>query len=171
MRLPYPALTVLALLAALVLAAGCGGGDDDQTDATAAAGGDASNGVETASNTETLPKQQYIRRANAVCRKAGVQIQREFRPYLEDGLESLPQAAPAMVNDVLIPGLETEIEELRAIGLPDEGAEEVDAMITALEEGMERATEDPEDFVLRSSGFQESEQLGRKFGSSACGGL
>ena len=75
-----------------------------------------------------------------------------------------------IVTTVMVPSVSREVKELRALGIPDGDEERVDAMITALEEGVETAERDPE-VVTKSSDavFGIASRIGGEYGLTVCG--
>jgi hypothetical protein len=74
-----------------------------------------------------------------------------------------------IVTTAMVPNVSREAKELRALGAPDGDEEKVDAMITALEEGVETAERDPR-VVTKSSDvvFGISSRIAAEYGLAAC---
>ena len=75
-----------------------------------------------------------------------------------------------IVDEVMVPSIEKEIEELRALGIPTGGEERVGAMIDALEEGKETAERNPEAVNANSDAiFGIASRLAGEYGLEVCG--
>jgi len=151
-------------LAAVVLAvavAGCGGG------------GSSSSTI----STGTLSKEAFIKKADAICAKGSEELQKGFANYLRKNKKSIialrhPSKADyeGLIEGVLIPNLEKEIEEIRALGAPSGDEERIEGFLTALEEGIEVAEDNP-DAVKHSSEaiFGVGSRLAKEYGLEVCG--
>jgi len=150
-----PTTLIVAVIAAALLAAGCGGGDDSDSSAS------------------SISKEEFIVKADAVCKKGTERMQ----AAISDVLKNQPNITKVttaeqekIVTTVMVPSVSREVKELRALGVPDGDDERVDAMITALEEGVETAERDPE--VVTKSGdaiFGIASRIAGEYGLVVCG--
>jgi hypothetical protein len=150
-----------ALLAAAavvaILVAGCGGGSDST------------------GSTSSLTKAEFVKQGNAICAKGNKAIEEGFENWVkENHLKQNQQPTKAELaavsEEVLIPNVQTELEEIRALGLPSEGGGEADKLLKAAEKGLEEGEEDPSVLANESSGtFAEANKLAREFGLVKCG--
>jgi hypothetical protein len=154
-----PLIALLAVAAAFaILVAGCGGGSDS-----------------TSSETSSLTKAEFVKQGNAICAKGNKAIEEGFEKFVkEDNIKQDQQPTKAQLTEVseevLIPNVQTEIEEIRALGLPSEGGEEADKVLKAAEKGLEEGEEDPAVLANETSGtFAEANKLAREFGLVKCG--
>jgi len=141
-------------MAALLLA-GCGGGSDDSTSG------------------KSISKEEFIAKADAICKKGTERLQKAIFTALKNprNLTKVSEAEQIkIVTTAMVPNVSREAEELRALGIPDGDEEKVDAMITALEEGVETAEQDPK-VVTESSDavFGISSRIAAEYGLEACG--
>jgi len=147
-----------AMLAALLLA-GCGGGDDSS------------------GSSGSISKEEFIVKADAICKKSNKQMEAEIFKYLRKNRVKGSLRKPSVednekfIEAVLIPNLEREIKELKALGVPSGDEEKVGAMISALEEGLETATNEPETVAAGSSDiiFGIASRLAGEYGLETCG--
>jgi hypothetical protein len=142
------------ILAAALIFAGCGGSDDS-------------------SSTNSISKEQFITKADAICKKGTKRLQAAIFAALKDprNLTKVSNAEQIkIVKTAMVPNVSREVKELRALGIPDGDEEKVDAMITALEEGVEIAEQDPQ-VVTKSSDavFGISSRIATEYGLEACG--
>ncbi|HUC07461.1 MAG TPA: hypothetical protein VMR96_05170 [Solirubrobacterales bacterium] len=143
---------VVAAVAAALLIAGCG---DDSSSA------------------DSISKEEFIVKADAVCKKGTERMQAAIAKVLKDQLNITKVSKDdqeEIVTKVMVPSVSREVKELRALGIPDGDDERVDAMITALEEGVETAERDPE-VVTKSSDaiFGIASRIGGEYGLAVCG--
>jgi len=155
-----PALVVMAM--AIAGMAGCGGGDDtpattagagDGTQERAAAGGagggaKADGGGDGGGATGTGPKAQFIREADAVCRKAQARTAREYGEYAagEKGSGEQGRVNQEIAAKVIVPRLEERIEGIEALDPPSEAEQAAETVIAGFEELRDAAEADPDAF-------------------------
>jgi hypothetical protein len=143
---------VAAAVAAALLVAGCGGDS---------------------SSADSISKEEFIAKADVICKKGTERMQAAIGVVLKDQ-RNLAKVSKAdqekIVKTVMVPSVSREVKELRALGVPDGDDERVDAMITALEEGVETAERNPE-VVTKSSDaiFGIASRIGGEYGLAVCG--
>jgi predicted small secreted protein len=149
----------LALIAAVAMAAsllaGCGGGGEDS------------------SSGKSISKEDFIAKADAICAKGTKRLQAAIFAALKNprNLTKVSEAQQIdIVKTAMVPNVSREAEELRALDVPEGDEEKIDAMIGALEEGVETAEQDPQ-AVTQSSDvvFGISSRIAAEYGLTACG--
>jgi hypothetical protein len=144
--------TIAALLvAAAALIGGCG--DDEEGES----GG--------ASDSGSLTKAEYLEQGNAICAKYNKQLDQLF-PQIPGAPGSA--SFDSFTEQQIIPILETQIESVEALPAPEGDEEEVDAIFTAANEGLETVKDDPS--ALAGDAFNEANQLANEYGLTECGG-
>lgn len=142
---------IVGMLALLV--AGCGGGD--------------------ASSAESISKEEFIARADAICKQSNARMEAGFAKILK-GAKNPAKPSKAeyekLVGEVMVPNLKREIAKLRALGIPDGDEERVEAMLSALEEGEETAERDPKAVTASSDAvFGIASRIAGEYGLEVCG--
>jgi hypothetical protein len=151
---------LIALLAALttiaLLVAGCGSSDDRTTDSA----GDAA----------APTKAEFIKEANAICTSGNKEIENGFEELAEE--EGFSEKKPPSeefqeeaIETVVIPGVQSQLDEIRALGFPDDEAE---AIVDSAEEDLEEAEDDPKT-LGETDAFKETNKEARAYGLSVCG--
>jgi len=145
----------IAMAMAIVLVvAGCGGGDS-----STAAG--------------SISKEEFIAKADAVCKKGTERMQAAIGRIIKNqpNIAKVSKGEQEkIVATVMVPSVSREAKELRALGVPDGDDEKVDAMITALEEGVETAERDPEAVTKSSDAiFGIASRIAGEYGAVGCG--
>jgi hypothetical protein len=150
-----PILGVLAAVIGLT-ATGCGGGGD----------------AETAS--ASISKTEFVKKANEVCAAASEQLKSGYNEFTA-GLNGEPQgqalaaAQAELVATVLVPVKRQEAEQLRETGAPNGDEERFEAMVEALEKGIDEASADPEEAVSgRLPSFLTVSRLAKHYGLAGC---
>jgi hypothetical protein len=139
-----------------LLVAGCGGGDDDSS-----------------AGEPSLSKEEFIAKADAVCKRGNKRVEIAFGEFLNENKDIKrpePSDYEGLVGDVLVPSVKQEIEEVRALDAPDGDEGEIDEMITALEEGVETAEDNPKAVTASSDAvFGIASRLAGEYGLEVCG--
>jgi len=152
----------IALIGAVAVAllSGCGGGGSDTTVTTG-----------------SLSKEAFVKKADAICTEGNERLQKGFATYLRKNKKSIialrhPSKADyeGLIGGVLVPNLEREIKEIRALGAPDGDEQRIEAIFTAWEEGIEVSENDPEAVKHSSEAiFGIGSRLAKEYGLEVCG--
>jgi hypothetical protein len=152
-----PTTLIVAVFAAALLVAGCGGGDSDSSGSS---GG-------------SISKEEFVAKADAICKDGTERLQAAIGRILKDqpNITKVSQAEQEkIVTTVLVPNVSKEVKELRALGAPEGDEERVDAMVTALEEGVETAERDPQAVTKSSDAiFGIASRIAGEYGLTTCG--
>jgi len=110
-------------------------------------------------------KAQFIEEGEAICRQAAIE-QKELASRYEG------KAAPGkfeIVISVFVPPMEKELHRLEALRPPESDDEEVSAILSEFESGIETAKADYLDpFVKATDPFARANELARRYGFEAC---
>jgi hypothetical protein len=148
----FIAILAVGSVACGLLAAGCGGGD--------------------ASGDQPIDKATYIEQANAICKRASGKLAAELT-----SISSREEAKPnydytrtqiVIVNQALVPILENELKELRALGIPSEAKKDVEAFLAASQKGIDKTKANPAVVPAGHAPFLASEVPATKFGLKEC---
>lgn len=156
--------TLIALAVGALV--GCGG-DDDANGAAETASSDGA-GMEAT----VLPREQYIRRADAICEDTIERRDTAFERYLErEGLtiETIDfEARAEPLSEVYLGVYRTQQDRLRALGTPEEGEEQAEEILDGMERILDEIEERPEDFVLNPNPFGPFSEAAREYGFETC---
>jgi hypothetical protein len=148
-------------MAVTIGASGCGGGSD---------GGEIS--------TSSLSKAEFIKRADAICAKGQQQVERNFGAYAKKTNLNVQQVTKnptkqqvdGLVHSVLLPAIKQEVTQIRALGAPRGDEDKIEAMLAAVEEGIETAEDLPRTVLEKTDvAFGVSSRLAKEYGLVACG--
>jgi hypothetical protein len=145
----------LLVAAALVLAtgsiaAGCGGGDDTST------------------TTAALSKEEFLKRGNQICTGG----EKHILAAEEKQLGENPSQAEVnkFATKTAIPTLQFEIAGLQALPPPSGDEAQVQAIISAAQQGLDKLKADPS--LIAAGGqdnpFAEANKLAKQYGLTAC---
>jgi hypothetical protein len=150
-------IAALAGIAALaVFLVGCGGGGGDDT-------------------TASLTKAAMIKQGDAICIKTSSDLSQRYAAFAKEkssGAAGLSQEASLELGtEVFLPAVQAEIDRLRELSPPSDGADEVEAFLDAAEEGVEEGEAEPK--ALLGDGdqypFTKADELAQAYGFKACG--
>ena len=148
-----------ALAALALLIAGCGGGGGTST-------------TESTESQAPLSKAAFIARADAICEVGNRESTDEVTEFAkENGFangEPNKEQAEEIVSEVLVPNLERQADELRALGAPAGDEDKVEKILTSLEEKTGEIKKDPLSYFEGNS-LEEPSQLEAAYGLNACG--
>jgi hypothetical protein len=158
-----PIIALLAALAAIsMIVAGCGG-SDDSTDSTAG------------SDSSALTKAEFLKQGNAICAKGEKELNEEFEKFAEE--ENLSENKPPTEaqltkasEEFFLPIIKEQVEGIRELSPPAGEEQQVDKLLTAAEEGIEKAEEDPASLANeKEDPFAEANEMANKYGLTKCG--
>ena len=132
--------------------------------------GDDEEGGNLASNDDTvIVKADFIQAANAACEQRGEEMTARAQQLLKQygGQPNSPKARRALIEKAIAPGFEAEIRDLRALEPPPGEEEEVEEVITVLEEMVARTREDLSEG--RDYPYRKTENVAAAYGLPACG--
>jgi hypothetical protein len=162
-------LIVATALAAVLLVAGCGDGDDSSASGSA----ETSESTEITVESGSLSKAQFIEKADAVCEKGRKKFERllgDFISSAEANESSSGQQAQAkaLVNSVFAPIYEEQIDEISSLGAPSGDEDEVEAVLKAIQQDIDKGKEDPLKYVRSENIFAGSTKPARAYGFTYC---
>ena len=151
-------IALLAIVAATgLVAAGCGGGSDTTSEGSA-----------------TIGKAEFLAKGNAICAKGNKEIGETFESFVKKHhLSEKEPPNPAEMEEVseqVLPIIQKQLSEVRALGLPQGSEKEAEAVFAAVEEGLEEVEEDPS-ILAEEKGepFEKANRLSREIGLTKCG--
>lgn len=154
----FPRCAVALAAIALLLVAGCGGGGDSGTQP----------------GRETLTKKQYVRRAQAYCHRGYLKQAKAVKRFSKaHGLSTVApnQAEREKANKAIVLGfVERRIAFLKSLPVPEGDEKEIQAIIRAMEEGLETAKRNPAAWATSDpEPFLENRRLTAAYGFWLCG--
>jgi hypothetical protein len=146
---------VLLLAALALLATGCGSGDD------------------------AITKAEYIEQAEKICKDNNRAEAREFKTYMRVNLERIKQEPLPpknvrlindLVQDIRVPAIMSELEQLEALEIPEEDRKEVEEIFAGTKKGAEELNAEPQLHWASWAGnpLVPSYQQAHKYGFIAC---
>jgi hypothetical protein len=155
MNRPLTLLTLLASIAALAVS-GCGGDDDSTSASTAAA----------------LTTDEWVAQADQICAQGDKDQQAAIRQFFqENGISTNQQPTAAqfqqLATEVVIPSIEEQIDAVKALPVPEDSADQVNAFTEQADADLEKLKSDPSQ-IVNEGAFNETEKLARDLGLQNC---
>ncbi len=148
---------LIAGCAAAFVVAGCG-----------SSGGDTS--------TASLTKAEFVKRADAICAKGNKQLQVQVVGYAKKvgwSGKTPPTDAQAteIASTILIPSVQSQHDKIDALGAPSGEEDQVNAILTALQDAIDQAKKDPAALVRQPHDptFTKADKLAQDYGLTVCG--
>jgi hypothetical protein len=139
--------------------------ESNESGESGAAGGNGSENATNAGKGGTATSTQFTKEADRVCAKAQAATSGQLARYIgKKGSE----ATEGLVENVVVPELEGEIESIQALGGPPEASE---AIVAILEELIEEAEADPENFVYKGEAVIKATKESKAQGFKRCGAV
>jgi hypothetical protein len=153
-------LLLLGALATLSFAIGCGSSDGNAITV----------------QTGSLSKAAFIKKADAICEAAREELLTKFFAFLKahkaiagrSDAQSSKVVATGVVNSVLTPNIEGEIEQISKLGAPEDYAPEVASFLDALDERLARAQENPTAISATTEPFKDAADVAKRSGLIGC---
>ena len=128
-----------------------------------------------------ISRSAFVEKGSAICVATRQGIRSDFEAFTkgregreieraEKANELTPEEAAAQVGEeIIVPAMRQELEELRALGVPPGDDEKVMALLTAFEEGVEKAEEHPERAATDGTeAFGKSGRAADAYGLDGC---
>ena len=144
-------------LALALIATGCGGDDgDDETEATG------TNGA-----TASLSKEEFVEQGNEICRQGNEEIEQAGQAVTQGDVAEFN----SFVLGTLAPGIQRQIDDIRALGIPEGDEELVNGILDDAEAELDRLEANPS-LVQRQDSelFADVNQRLDDYGLTECAG-
>lgn len=151
-------VSIFGLLAIALIAAGCG------------------SGSVTTSTVAVLTKKEFLKQGNQICSEGNKEINAGVEEFVGENKISQKQEPTdaqktEIVETILLPSVTKQVEGVKNLGAPSGEEDQVEAIIVAAEEAIEKGEEDPASLVTEGSGpFAKANQLAGEYGLTACAG-
>lgn len=160
-------ISLAVLLTFGLLAAGCGG-DDETTSSTTTAEATGASGASGASGeagaTGLLPA-DFAAEANAICKAGDAELDKAF-----SGLGQNPTNSQIedLATDEFVPNVQGQIDGIRALGEPDEGADELTTFLDDAQTALDDVSSDPSLIAQGDDPFADVGKQADALGMTEC---
>jgi len=145
-RVLFLLIAMMALSASVI--AGCGGGDD--------------------SSSGDVTTEAYITKADAICTKGDEENAAAVKAAFGNQ-QPTEEEATAYMTDDLVPALETQLEDLRALTPPEGDADTVNEIYDGLEDALNKIKDDPKTALTSEDPFADVTAEAEAYGFKSCG--
>jgi len=147
------ALVLPALALALGLAlTGCGGSDGSDSDAK--------------SDAPAISHDDFVEQANAICADANADLQAAGADL---GTNPTQDDLVAFISDTAVPNFQGQHDAIAELGVPEGHEDDVDALLDALQDGIDKVTDDPDGAVSPDvDPFQDANAAATELGLTDC---
>ena len=157
---PRPTL-VLALITVLSvgLAAGCGSNNKSSGSAKSKT-----------TSTPAITKAQFLKEGNAICARGNRQIGNAANKlFPRSGGKPSQAKLSTFARTTIIPSVQRQIDEIKALGAPAGGQATVNAIVGAAQAALDKGKRDPAVLTTNGPGpFKRANQLAKSYGLRAC---
>jgi hypothetical protein len=148
-------IALLAALAAIsMIVAGCGGGSDS-------------------SSSSSLTKAQFIKQADAICEKGNKASNEEVEEFAKENnvntSKPTKEQQEEVIAQVVAPNVQGQVEEISDLGAPEGDEKKIDAMVGAVEEGVEELESNPSALIEGKNPLSKGSKLAKEYGLKTCG--
>ena len=142
-------LLVAGALAFGLVAVGCGGGDDNNDNGT---------------TTAAITKAEFIAKGNAICEAGNKETEQAGKELGQNVNEAQLED---FATNTLVPSVQGQIDDVRALGAPAGEEQQVTAFLDAAQAGVDQLKADPAK-IKDNTLFNDVEQQAKALGLTAC---
>ena len=160
------AVPLAAMVAGLIVLAGCGGGDDTSSTSAGASGTSGEQGA-------SLTKSEFLAQGNAICENGNQEIQAAGKKLFTQSQPPSAAEQEKFATDTLIPSIQEQIDGIKALTPPAGDEDQVNAITDAAQSALDKAKADPAlltDQGGQSDPFAEANKLANAYGLDKCAG-
>lgn len=127
--------------------AGCGGGGDESGE---------------------IDKATFVRQANEICKQASGKMAAEVAAISNRESSNPSKARLLLVTESLVPGLEEELQKIRALGIPADAKVEAEAFLNAYRKSIAKTKANPGIGLEIIPPYESVQLTGTKMGANEC---
>lgn len=136
--------------------AGCGGSDSDGSDGP---------GSDDTPSAAAITKADFVEQGNQICEDGNA--------ALADALDGIdpndPEAASTAITDQLVPNIQGQIDDLRALGYPEGDEQTLESIYTGAEDALDQISDDPSLMLTGSTVLDDTNTALVDYGLTTCG--
>lgn len=143
------AISVVASIAIGLFVAGCGGDDSAEID-----------------------KATFVKQVNRICEQTSGKMAAGLRSVMKREAASSDSdfdgTQTAIAAEAVVPGLEEELQQIQALGIPEEDQKDAEAFVKAYQQVVDRAKASPEAVSRGAVSYAAIDQIGARMGIVEC---
>jgi hypothetical protein len=159
-------MLVIGALAVGLVVAGCGSSSSSST-STGASGASGATG---ASGTP-LSKSEFVAKGNAICKQGNAALDKAGKSFFQSGQKPSQAEQDKFVTDTVIPNIQSQIDQIKALTPPSGDEDQVNAVTAAAQSALDKAKADPSLLIQQggSDPFAHANDLANSYGLTECG--
>lgn len=147
------AMMTSAALAAGLIAAGCGSSDDNNSSSS------------DSTSTAALTKAEFLAQGNAICTAGNQKLDAAFQSL---GKNSTPEQISQVTTEQIVPTINDELDQIRALGAPAGDEQQVSAILDEADSASAKLEADPSLGAGGSDPFAQANKLAKEYGLTVC---
>jgi hypothetical protein len=113
----------------------------------------------------------FLAAADEICKARREGTRQGLSEFTKVGLSNLEDAAKKIVDELVIPSLESEMREIEALNPPASADGAVSALFAGIEGMIASGKAEPRNFILKGDAVVSSEEAAKQNGFKVCGGI
>jgi hypothetical protein len=118
-----------------------------------------------------LSAEAFLAAADEICKARREDTRQGLSDFTKVGLSNLEDAAKKIVDELVIPSLESEMREIEALNPPASADGAVSALFAGIEGMIASGKAEPRNFILKGDAVASSEEAAKQNGFTVCGGI
>jgi hypothetical protein len=116
---------------------------------------------------DELTKAQFIQQADAICKKGNQRIDAAAEQVFSGNREPSKAQLNRFATQTLIPDVQRQIDEVRALDEPSEDEDQVNEFLDSAQAELDKGREDPS-YMTSEKSFAKTNELGQQYGFKVC---
>ena len=130
-------------------------------------------GSSSGSDSSSLTKAEFIKKADAICSRGEKSIEDGAEKFAKENNVDTEKPTKAqkeeVITQVVAPNIRKQGEEISELGAPSGEDEKVEAIVTAVEEGADALEEEPTTLFEGKNPLEHGSKLAKEYGLKVCG--
>jgi len=130
-------------------------------------------GCGSSSDSSSLTKAEFVKQADQICTKGEKSIEDGAEKFAEDNDVNTEKPTKAqqeeVIQQVVAPDIRKQAEEIGDLGAPKGEEAEVEAIVTAVEDGADELESKPETLIEGKNPLVKGSKLAKEYGLKVCG--
>jgi hypothetical protein len=118
------------------------------------------------SQAEPLSKAEFVAQADEICAQGNQEIVTAIEDFPAEPSE---QEVTEFAEEVLVPNTQQQHDDIADLGAPEGDEDAVQAILDALQEGIDSVEEDPASLTSSDDPLEEASDLAEAYGLTECG--
>lgn len=117
---------------------------------------------------DSITKADFVAQANEICAESNKTIDAGEKEAFSGG-QPTQADVDSFINDTLLPEVESQINDIEALPVPEGEEDQITAILDAANKGLEEGKADPASLQGNGDPFAEANKLANAYGMTECG--